>query len=344
MEPLQALLRMHESDDPPMAFRAVADALAETIPLRCALRVSLSDRSVSDTWPQAAEISTELIDTVAGVMRPEVFKLGSDLPLDAVRYPNTEMLLLPLRRHERHAATAILIADNGAFGQDLEPWDQLARALERFEERYRRMSKAEEECEQLRRRVEENEALHTLGLAANRTLNPEEVLSLVARFTRTLLGAHYVTVNTATDGKVETVASIGLRTAHITEDYLFARRVVEAEKPLTVNGPEANFRAEDFPFHSAEGMRVGLGIPLALFGETFGALIVGYREEYPLTPRDTRLALTLAEHAAVAIGNARLHAAVEDRSKELERAYDELRRVSLAKESFFASINHELRT
>ncbi|HET7273868.1 MAG TPA: HAMP domain-containing sensor histidine kinase, partial [Longimicrobiaceae bacterium] len=126
--------------------------------------------------------------------------------------------------------------------------------------------------------------------------------------------------------------------------YLFARRVVEAEKPLTVNGPEANFRAEDFPFHAAEGMRVGLGIPLALFGETFGALIVGYREEYPLTPRDTRLALTLAEHAAVAIGNARLHAAVEDRSKELERAYDELRRVSLAKESFFASINHELRT
>jgi signal transduction histidine kinase len=91
-------------------------------------------------------------------------------------------------------------------------------------------------------------------------------------------------------------------------------------------------------------MRVGLGVPLALFGETFGALVIGYRRPYALAPRDTRLALTLAGHAAVAISNARLHGALAQRTAELERANEELRWTTEAKDRFFASMSHELRT
>jgi signal transduction histidine kinase len=91
-------------------------------------------------------------------------------------------------------------------------------------------------------------------------------------------------------------------------------------------------------------MRTGMGVPLALFGETFGALVVGYRRPYELAPRDTRLALTLAGHAAVAISNARLHGAVGQRTRELERANEELRWTTEAKDRFFASMSHELRT
>src|SRR5665811_2391729 len=112
MEPLNALLRLHESEDPPGAFRAVADALAESIPLRCALRVSVADRSISDSWPDAAEISAELLETVVHVLRPEIFQLGSELPNDAVKYPDAEMLLLPLRRRQSDAVMTVLIADN----------------------------------------------------------------------------------------------------------------------------------------------------------------------------------------------------------------------------------------
>jgi signal transduction histidine kinase len=202
-----------------------------------------------------------------------------------------------------------------------------------------------EECTTLRQRVEEAEALHTLGLAVNRTLDPDEVLALVARFTRTLLGAHYVTVNTLDDGQVNAVASVGLRARETaTKDYFLASKVVQAGKPLVVGGPESTYQVEDFPFHAEEGMRVGLGIPLSLFGETFGALVIGYRREYTPTPRDTRLTLTLAGHAAVAISNARLHHTLADRSAELEGAYSELRRTSELKERFFASMSHELRT
>jgi signal transduction histidine kinase len=199
----------------------------------------------------------------------------------------------------------------------------------------------EEERDLLRQRAEESEALHVLGLAANRTLDPDEVLTLVARFTRTLLGAHYVTVNTLAEGRIRTVAAVGLR-VDATADDPFAARVAAARKPLTLQADESGAVPE--PYHAAEGMRVGLGVPLALFGETFGALVIGYRRPYDLAPRDTRLALTLAGHAAVAISNARLHGALAQRTRELERANEELRWTTEAKDRFFASMSHELRT
>ncbi|HEX2094748.1 MAG TPA: GAF domain-containing sensor histidine kinase, partial [Longimicrobiaceae bacterium] len=221
-------------------------------------------------------------------------------------------------------------------------WGRLGTALARVAERSLRLRQVEEERDTLRLRAEESEALHVLGLAANRTLDPDEVLNLVARFTRTLLGAHYVTVSTSTDGHIRTVASVGLRGAP--RDDPFAARVVHAGKPLSIGGGGGAYRVEDFPLHAEEGALVGLGVPLSLFGETFGALVIGYRRPYPLASRDARLALTLAGHAAVAISNARLHRQLADRSRELERAYEELRWSSQAKERFFASMSHELRT
>ncbi|HWK90520.1 MAG TPA: ATP-binding protein, partial [Longimicrobium sp.] len=204
-----------------------------------------------------------------------------------------------------------------------------------------RVGELEEERDTLRRRAEESEALHVLGLAANRTLDPEEVLQMVARFTRTLLGAHYVTVSALDGERIRTLASAGLRTAASGDDP-FAARVAEAGKPLTLEAGAEGL--VDEPFHAAEGMRSGLGVPLALYAETFGALVVGYRRPYEVTPRDVRLAMALAGHAAVAISNARLHGALEERSRELERANEELRWSAEAKDRFFASVSHELRT
>ncbi|HEX2185188.1 MAG TPA: HAMP domain-containing sensor histidine kinase, partial [Chloroflexota bacterium] len=145
---------------------------------------------------------------------------------------------------------------------------------------------------------------------------------------------------TLAEGRIRTVAAVGLR-GEVAEDDPFAARVAAAAKPLTLQaegGPVAE------PFHAAEGMRTGIGVPLSLFGETFGALVIGYRRPYELEPRDTRLALTLAGHAAVAISNARLHGALAQRTRELERANEELRWTTEAKDRFFASMSHELRT
>jgi signal transduction histidine kinase len=336
------VVEVYERGEPESALQALSARLHDHLPLRCAFWVDAAERSVRASWPAPIDPSRELLEAVSHTLRPEVYPLGSEFPADASSYPDAHMLVLPLG--EEHG-TVVLVAERGSFGEELEPWQPLTIALRRVAERQRRLRTSQNECEQLRRRVEEAEALHTLGLAANRTLDPDEVLNLVARFTRTLLGAHYVTVNTMEDGWTHAVASVGLRgTAAEKEDYLLARRVVEAGKPLTVGENGADFRVEEFPFHALEEMRVGLGIPLSLFGNTFGALIVGYRRPYTLTTRDTRLGLTLAGHAAVAISNARLHHQVELRSQELAAAYNELREVTSAKERFFNHISHDLRT
>lgn len=339
-----AVLPIYRSHEPATTFRAVVDAVSAAVPLRCALFLDSGDRSVRNAWPADTELTDDLVDTVLHIIRPEVFPLGSEFPFDASRFPSSDMLLLPIHQEDEKVAVCVLVAESGAFGEDLQPWVTLSDAITHAEERCRHLGGLEERCEELRRRVEESEALHTLGLAVNRTLNKDEVLNLVARFTRNLLGAQYVTVNTITDARIYQVAAVGLRgSAEGTEDYHLARAVVEAERPMAVGGPEASLQVEHFPFHQAQGMQAGLGIPLTLFGETFGALIVGYRTPYSFSPHDTRLALTLAGHAAVAISNARLHESVEQRSRDLELAYAELNEATQAKERFFASINHELR-
>ena len=343
MELLPALLRVYESDDPAHGFAAMVEAL-QGLPLHCAVCIRSSDQQIRDAWPERIELSSDLIDASLHTIHPEVFPLGSEFPSDASRFPSAEALILPIRVAEARPAACILLSSEGAFGKDRQPWEQLARALSYLEERCERISAAETRCSELQVRVEEIEALHTLGLSANRTLDVAEVLNLVARFTRTLLGAHYVTVNTVERGATYSVASVGLRNVQASrEGYLLARAIVEAERPLLIGGGGGNLEVEKFPFHAGEGMNTGLGIPLTLFGDTFGALVVGYRREYEISPRDIRFGLTLAGHAAVAISNARLHETVEERSRQLQSANDELNRITQAKERFFASINHELR-
>ena len=341
---LPTLLRIYKCGDPPSAFQAMAESLATQIPLRSTFWVDVTMGAVQSSWPAAVDPSSELLQTVVHTLRPEVFPLDSVFPADAERFPDSEMLLLPLEPKES-CGVAVLVADQGAFGEEPNAWIGLADALGHVIQQHQRLHDAEQERKALRQRVEESEALHTLGLAVNRTLDPEEVLTLVARLTRTLLGAHYVTVNTVDDGQVHAVASVGLRTREVaTKDYFLASKVVESAKPITVGGEGSAYSVSEFPFHQEEGMQTGLGIPLSLFGETFGALVIGYRRPYQLAARDTRLALTLAGHAAVAISNARLHSTLAERSEELERAYEELRRTSQLKERFFASMSHELRT
>ena len=316
-------LRVHESDGSVSAFRALVDGMREVVPVRGAWWVG---REV-EPWPEPAEPPAGAAARAQGEPGVALLPGGEGVEVES------EALVLALGEG---LGGVVLLADAGTLG-DPAGWARVHAAL-------RAAARREDEHETLLHRAEESEALHILGLAANRTLDPDEVLSMVARFTRTLLGAHYVTVSTREDGHVRTMAAVGLRANDpLLDDDPLAIRVLKAGSPVPLGGEHGVSPAE-FPFHAAEGMLSGLGVPLALFGDTFGALVVGYRRVYQPTPQDTRLTLTLAGHAAVAISNARLHRALAERSHDLARALDELRETSVAKERFFASMSHELRT
>jgi signal transduction histidine kinase len=334
MDLRDTLLRVYESADPASALRALAGGD------RSAVWVHAREGPVA-AWPEDAAVSASLREAALRASGPAIHPLSPAFPEDAEQHPGASALLIPLRNGSAETGGAVVLIGAGDVQPGAPEWVRMAAALAHVGQQAERVRELEEERDMLRRRAEESEALHVLGLAANRTLDPDEVLQMVARFTRTLLGAHYVTVSATEGGRIRTLASAGLRAAGDADDP-FADRVTRAGKPLTLEAADDGRVPE--PFHAAEGMRVGLGVPLALFGETFGALVIGYRRPYEIVPRDVRLALTLAGHAAVAISNARLHGALAERSTELERANEELRWSAAAKDRFFASVSHELRT
>ena len=338
-ELLQAAFRACCCDDPEIALASLAAALPATIGLHCALWLD-GEGAVVAAHPAGTDVGAEVREVTAHAVIPESYaarSLGREME---ERFPGADLLVLPLGRH---AGALLLAAPAGAFG-DPDAWAPVAEGLAHLRSRHADLCSARDECDRLRERAEEIEALDVLGLAANRTLDPDEVLGLVARFTRTLLGADYAAVSAGEGGGLRACAAVGLRTrVPAAEDDSLARLIVEAGKPVYLGDGE-EVRVDTFPFHVAEGMRAGLGVPLSLFGESFGALVIGYREDYRVTRQDTRLAVTLARHAAVAISNAQLHRAVEDRSRELEGAYEQLRELSSVKERFFNTVSHELRT
>jgi signal transduction histidine kinase len=321
-------LKVHESAGSVSAFRTLVDGVRAAAPVHGVWWVG---REPLEVWPDegdppAGPAARAVADAGVAICAPGG-ECGAGLA------PGSEALVLALGEE---LGGVLLVADAGALGEPAA-WGRVRDALAA-------VARREVERETLLHRAEESEALHILGLAANRTLDPDEVLSLVARFTRTLLGAHYVTVSTREAGHVRTMAAVGLRANDpLLDDDPLAVRVLEAESPLAIGGGHP-VTPDEFPFHDMEGMQAGLGVPLALFGDTFGALVVGYRRPYHPTPQDIRLTLSLAGHAAVAISNARLHRALAERSHDLARALDELRETSVAKERFFASMSHELRT
>lgn len=338
----QTTLRAAICDDPRAAFRAVVDGLSDA-PLHFACWSDAQARPLA-VHPPDLELADELLELAAHTRRPDLYPLRALSPVLEEKHPGADLLFVAIGDEEDVAGGLILATPRGVLGAELDGWTMLGEVLGTVLRRANELRASNQECERLRLRVEEVEAMDVLGLAANRTLDPDEVLGLVARFSRTLLEADYVTVSSASGGRGRAQAAVGLRGEELAdcEDPL-AVQVARTGKPLYLGEAEA-LSVADFAAHAAEGMLSGFGVPLSLFGRTLGALVVGYRAPYSVTRQDTRLAVTLARHAAVAIANAELHRAAESHAAEMQRANERLRELSGAKERFFNTMSHELRT
>ena len=208
MNATPAILGIYRSSSPAEAFRALVDALSGSQAPHCAAWVGPDRTDLLCCHPDGLTLPAELLSIAGHVSQPEVFSLAALSPVASERFPGSDLLLLPLPPAANGPGAVIVVGPRGAFGEELARWDQVAEALASVAEHDRRLREANEERDALRKRAQEMEALDVLGLAVNRTLDPDEVLSLVARFTRTLLGAHYAIVHTA-DGRTGCAPSPG---------------------------------------------------------------------------------------------------------------------------------------
>ena len=84
------------------------------------------------------------------------------------------------------------------------------------------------------------------------------------------------------------------------------------------------------------GLRAGLSVPIVTRDEAYGVIAVHYYEPREFTDGEIQLLQTLADSAAVAIGNAQFIEEIQQRTAELDATNQEL-------EAFSYSVSHDLR-
>jgi signal transduction histidine kinase/ActR/RegA family two-component response regulator len=108
--------------------------------------------------------------------------------------------------------------------------------------------------------------------------------------------------------------------------------------PEVVYPPDARLRLERSAY------RALLAVPLLVQERVLGALAVGAQRGRRFTEREIELVSAFANHAAVALENARLFDEAQRRRTEAESAQAAAEEASRAKDEFLAVLSHELRT
>jgi len=90
--------------------------------------------------------------------------------------------------------------------------------------------------------------------------------------------------------------------------------------------------------------RSEITVPMKLGGQVMGLLDVQSNRQYAFDDTDRFLLETLADQIAIALENARLYRALEERAQQLSAAYEEVKALDRMKDEFVQTVSHELRT
>ncbi len=201
----------------------------------------------------------------------------------------------------------------------------------------------------LARSVEELKALAEVGRAVSSTLDLDTVLTTIISRANQLSGTEGGLIYEYDDVTEE----LHLRaTQNFEEELVDALRVRPLRKGEGVGGRVVETRAPfQVPDITAEGayrvhirdilIRAGyralLAVPLVREQQVIGAFLVGRKHPGEFPREAVELLATFASQSALAMQNARLFRALEEKSQQLELA-------SRHKSEFLAGMSHELRT
>jgi len=194
-------------------------------------------------------------------------------------------------------------------------------------------------------RRREAEVVADLARRINASLDADTVLPAVADAARALTGCDVARIALWDETRTTLVYrySVGARSDHAGLRLLAGRgligEMVAAAAPRRTDDILADPRLQDNvrPFAEAEGSVSVMTVPIMRRERVEGFIYCGRRQRRPFSDRDEAVAVRVAEHAAIALGNADLFAREQRARAEAEAA-------NRGKDDFLAVLSHELRT
>jgi hypothetical protein len=189
---------------------------------------------------------------------------------------------------------------------------------------------SETESNALVRRQRELASLYATAKSLTALGELDDVLQSIVHHAHDLIGTDFTYLSLVSDGRLSAKASEGtisasFLTAGIPADVGLGGKVLATRSPQWVR----NYAASTLIRHDPDFDRLAvtealvalLGVPLVIRGEVVGALFAANRSERSFQPGEIALLSAFADHAAVALDNARLYEESRTALQELQIAY-----------------------
>ncbi len=249
--------------------------------------------------------------------------------------------------------SAIAALREGAQDYLLKPYH-----LEQFQVAVKRTLAARKEAvrntqllEQARRRVNELAIINSVGQTVTRSLNLNQVLTLVMEQIREALQAEAGSIALLEGGKLVFKVAFGPAAEQVKSFTLEPGQgivgwCVQENKPALVSNARADSRHfGGIDQKTAFVTKAIICVPMVAEGRVIGAIeAINRLGGTSFDERDLELLQALSVPASVAVENARLHQSLEQRAEELRQALEELKELDRLKSQFVQNISHELRT
>lgn len=192
------------------------------------------------------------------------------------------------------------------------------------------------EAEELRRRADEHESLRRLATLVAADVPPGRVFQAVTEEVCRVLGIRSALMQRFEDSRSATVVGLLNHGEPVALEVGSVQRLDEGLAALEVLRTGAPARVDDYRDLTGTtaalvrelGFRSTVAVPIAVAGETWGALIVGLREGESLTAQTERRLAAFAEPVALALASADAREKLTaSRARIVEAGYAERRRL-----------------